>query len=183
MSMAELSQVDHSQMQAFALEFRDLLFDMPFQVPQDFVFLGRAIGILSGLATSLDPQFNPWHPVESFGQRLLREQQGWPGLRDALRILGETARPLLSLPSHLETFLIRADRGNLKVQFAPDRSLQRQLRHAELASRRLLWGIVFAALLTSGTLLYTNQQMTLGLIGWGLAGISLLWAMITGRRR
>ena len=183
MSMEELTQVDHSQMHAWALEFRDLLFDMPFQVPQDFIFLGRAIGILSGLATSLDSQFNPWHPIELYGQRMLRQQRRWPGVQEALKIVGETARPLLSLPSHLETFLIQAGRGDLKIKVSPDRSLQRQLRHLELASRRLLWGIVFATLMMAGTLLYINQHTGLGRAGWGMAGVSLLWAMITGRRR
>ena len=183
MSMEELTQVDHSQMQAWALEFRDLLFDMPFQVPQDFVFLGRAIGILSGLSTYIDPHFDPWRPVEAFGQRLLRDRQRWPGLQEALRIVAETARPLISLPSHLETFLIEADRGNLKVRVTPDRSLGRQLRGIESASRRLFWAALFVALLTSGTLLYINQETTLGLVGWGLSGLSLLGALVAGRRR
>ncbi len=182
MSMEELSQVDHGQMQALALEFRDLLFDLPFQVPQDFVFLGRAMGILSGLATSLDPQFNPWNAIEAYGQRLLRDRQRWPGVQQALKTLGETLRPLLTLPAHLDTFLLQADRGQLKVQVIPDRTLQRQLRYAEQAFRRLLWGIVFAALLLAGTILYINQQVLLGGIGWALAAVFLLVAVLAGRR-
>jgi predicted unusual protein kinase regulating ubiquinone biosynthesis (AarF/ABC1/UbiB family) len=183
MSMEELAQVDHSQMQAWALEFRDLLFDMPFQVPQDFIFLGRAIGILSGLATHIDPHFNPWRPVEAFGQRLLRDQRRWPGFQEALKIVGETARPLLSLPTHLENLLIEAERGRLKVRVTPDRSLDRQLRNIESASRRLFWGGLFVALLSSGTILYVNQETSLGLVGWGLSGLTLLGALLAGRRR
>jgi predicted unusual protein kinase regulating ubiquinone biosynthesis (AarF/ABC1/UbiB family) len=183
MSMEELTQVDHSQMQTWALEFRDLLFDMPFQVPHDFIFLGRAIGILSGLATHIDPHFDPWRPVEAFGQRLLRDRRRWPGFQEALRIIGETARPLLSLPAHLENLLIEADRGRLKVRVTPDRSLDRRLLNIESAGRRLFWGGLFVALLSSGTLLYINQETTLGLVGWGLSALSLLGALLTGKRR
>lgn len=183
MSMEELTQVDYGQMQTLALEFRDLLFDLPFQIPQDFIFLGRAVGILSGLATSLDPQFNPWSPVEAYGQRLLRKQQSWPGIQTILETLSGTARPLLALPTHLENFLLQADRGRLKTRVSPDRDLQRQLDNAELASRRLFWGVIFASFLTSGTLLYINQEIILGGVGWFLAGIVLLGAIIAGRRR
>ncbi len=179
-SMEQLTRIDHTQMREFASEFRDLLFELPFQVPQDFIFLGRAIGILSGLATSLDPQFNPWQLVESYSKRLLDDRRRWPGVQRTIHAIGETVRPLLTLPIHLETLLLRANRGDLKLRVAPDRSLERQLRQIELAARRMVWGIVFAVLLVSGTLLYVNEEAALGRIGWGLAGITLLWLIISG---
>ncbi len=183
MSMEELWQVDYAQMHALALEFRDILFDLPFQVPQDFIFLGRAVGILSGLAISLDPQFNPWGAIEKYSQRLLRRQREWPGLQEAFQVTLETLRPLLSLPLKLETVLEQAGRGELKVRLVPDRGLERQLRRMERASGRGWWGLVFAALLTSGTVLYVSQEPVLAAIGWGLAGLSLLWGLVSGRLR
>src|SRR5690606_41231113 len=35
-------------------------------ISQDFLYLGRAMGILSGLATLLDPQINPWYKLEQY---------------------------------------------------------------------------------------------------------------------
>jgi predicted unusual protein kinase regulating ubiquinone biosynthesis (AarF/ABC1/UbiB family) len=182
MSMEELARVDYVQMQALALEFRDLLFEMPFQVPQDFIYLGRTVGILAGLATAMDPHFNPWVPVEQYGQRLLRRQEGLPDLQGALQTLLHVLRPLIGLPQRLETFLELAERGELAVRVAPDRTLERRLRNAESASRRTLWAIVFAALLTTGTALYVSGEPGLGVAGWSIAGLSLLWGLITGRR-
>ena len=179
-SMEQLTRIDHTQMREFASEFRDLLFELPFQVPQDFIFLGRAIGILSGLATSLDPLYNPWQLVDSYSKRLLDDRRRWPGVQRTIHAIGETVRPLLTLPIHLETLLLRANRGDLKLRVAPARSLERQLRQIELAARRMVWGIVFAVLLVSGTLLYVNEEAALGRIGWGLAGITLLWLIISG---
>jgi predicted unusual protein kinase regulating ubiquinone biosynthesis (AarF/ABC1/UbiB family) len=183
MSMEELARVDYVRMEALALEFRDLLFELPFQVPQDFIYLGRTVGILAGLATALDPHFNPWVPIERYGQRLLRRQGGLPDLQGALQALLHFLRPLLGLPQRLESALERVERGELAVRLAPDRALERRILNAESASRRTLWGIVFAALLTTGTALYVNGEPGLGIAGWGLAGLSLLWGLITGRRR
>jgi predicted unusual protein kinase regulating ubiquinone biosynthesis (AarF/ABC1/UbiB family) len=182
MSMEELARVDYVRMQALALEFRDLLFEMPFQVPQDFIYLGRTVGILAGLATAMDPHFNPWVPVERYGQRLLRRQEGLPDLQGALQTLLHFVRPLIGLPQRLETFLELAERGELAVRLGPDRALERQLRNTESASRRTLWAIVFAALLTTGTALYISGEPGLGIAGWSVASLSLLWGLITGRR-
>lgn len=183
MSMEELAQVDYVEMHSLALQFRDLLFELPFQVPKDFIFLGRAAGILSGLATSLDPHFSPWKPIEAYGKRLLQKQRGWPAVRDAIQTAGESLRPLLTLPLHLEDMILHLSRGDLTVRVAPDRSLERRLQQIEGSFRGLLWGIVFAASLVAGTLLYLDQQPVPAAAGWALAGVALLWAMITGRRR
>jgi predicted unusual protein kinase regulating ubiquinone biosynthesis (AarF/ABC1/UbiB family) len=182
MSMDELARVDYVRMQALALEFRDLLFELPFQVPQDFIYLGRTVGILAGLATAMDPHFNPWVPVEQYGQRLLRRQEGLPDLQGALQTLLHIVRPLIGLPQRLETFLELAERGELAVRMGPDRALERRLRNAESASRRILWAVVFAALLTTGTALYISGEPGLGIAGWSIAGVSLLWGLVTGRR-
>lgn len=45
-STTELMQMSRSDMHDFALKYRDLLYKMPFQVPQDFIYLARAVGML-----------------------------------------------------------------------------------------------------------------------------------------
>jgi predicted unusual protein kinase regulating ubiquinone biosynthesis (AarF/ABC1/UbiB family) len=59
------------KVQELGQEFRDLLFDFPFQVPQDFIYLGRAMGMVSGLVSLLDPEINPWYQLERYGEALL----------------------------------------------------------------------------------------------------------------
>jgi hypothetical protein len=104
-------------------------------------------------------------------------------MREVIQAAGETVRPLFTLPRHLEDFLVRANRGDLRLRVVLDRSLERQLGQVERTSRRLLWGIVFAAFMIAGTTLYLNQEVVLGVAGWVLAGLSLLWVGVTGRRR
>jgi predicted unusual protein kinase regulating ubiquinone biosynthesis (AarF/ABC1/UbiB family) len=57
-SMRELIEIKPREMRQFSAQFRDVMYEMPFQVPADLIFLGRCLGILSGMCTGLDPAFN-----------------------------------------------------------------------------------------------------------------------------
>ncbi|MEM7333387.1 MAG: AarF/UbiB family protein, partial [Chloroflexota bacterium] len=75
-NLLELARPDPEELKELGEQFRDLLFDFPLQVPQDFIYLGRAIGIVSGLVSMLDEDVNPWYFIEKFGQELVKEQVG-----------------------------------------------------------------------------------------------------------
>lgn len=70
-SPKELAAMDNSEMEAIAHKYRKLLFDLPFQVPQDFIYIGRAVGILSGLCTAIDPAFDPWASTADSARKLI----------------------------------------------------------------------------------------------------------------
>ncbi|MBL8121117.1 MAG: AarF/ABC1/UbiB kinase family protein, partial [Anaerolineae bacterium] len=71
LSMDQLRETSFDRMANIGKEFSDLLYAMPFQVPQDFIYLGRTVSILSGLATSLDASFNPWSEIQPYAQKLV----------------------------------------------------------------------------------------------------------------
>src|SRR6185503_2343735 len=48
MSMSELRKVRHGEMRQFGMQFRELMYEMPFQLPHNLLLLGRTLGILSG---------------------------------------------------------------------------------------------------------------------------------------
>jgi predicted unusual protein kinase regulating ubiquinone biosynthesis (AarF/ABC1/UbiB family) len=73
LNMAEIGQMPVSEVAALGAEFKDLLFTLPFQVPQDFLYLTRCVGILAGMCTGLDPNFNPWRAVRPFVTDVLDE--------------------------------------------------------------------------------------------------------------
>ena len=68
--MGQLSDVAMQQAGYFVREYRDLLYDLPFQFPTDVLFAMRAVAILSGMATTLDPHFDPWAATLPFAERL-----------------------------------------------------------------------------------------------------------------
>ena len=82
---SELARMSRAEMRGLAHQYRDLFFDLPVQVPQNFIYLGRAAGILSGLCTALDPDFNVWDVAARYARRWLTQESGLR-MRDLARI-------------------------------------------------------------------------------------------------
>lgn len=176
LTMGELARIDHREFADLTLEFRDLIFQMPFQLPQDFIFMGRMLGILSGLATGLDPDFNVFEGVEPFARELLAaEKEEW-----AERLLSELQSMgalLWRLPRLTEETMLTLSRGGLEVRIAQSQELERLVGRLERGMDRLLRGIVLASLVLTGAFLLIGGQEKLGwalLALAGLIGISLL---------
>jgi len=178
--MDELRNIDMREMRAFALEFRELMYALPFQVPQDLILLGRTVAILSGMCTGLNAQFNVWTGLAPFAQKLLTDEAGGGGLNFWLKEAGSLAGTVIALPRQLEKVLGRIERGDLAV-VAP--RLEQRVTLLERSVRRLAPAVVFAALLLGGVQLSIAGQTTLG---WGLlgaAGLALLWMIFLPGRR
>jgi predicted unusual protein kinase regulating ubiquinone biosynthesis (AarF/ABC1/UbiB family) len=181
-SMSELIRTHPEEMRRFANEFRDLLYEMPFQLPSDLLFLGRCVSILSGMCTGLDPDFNVFKGLQPFAEELVAEE-GDIWFSELLKVLVEQGRSLVSLPSRLDAALIRIERGELTIIARADPELGDQLKSLTQAVQRLVGAGMFAALLIAGSLLYTNGSLIEGGISFGLAILTLLWLFLAGRRR
>jgi predicted unusual protein kinase regulating ubiquinone biosynthesis (AarF/ABC1/UbiB family) len=91
----ELAQMSHAEMREMAHQYRDLFYELPFQVPQNFIYLGRAVGILSGMCTALDPEFNAWDVLAKYTRKLLAQTSmadGGAMIQVAFGWLGELVR-------------------------------------------------------------------------------------------
>src|SRR5690606_19836122 len=179
-AVQEVAQMSQEDMRRLALRYADLLYEMPFQVPQDFIYLGRALGILSGICTLLDPNFNPWEPIGQYAQRIVaREARTGAGeiAREALSVLGRA----FSLPGQTQDVLTRLERGELTVRFSPDDELNRRLARIESSIVGLTRTLLASGLLVAGALLYSSGSTLPGIVAFGLAGLSWLSAVL--RRR
>jgi len=174
--MGQLRDVALEQAEYLLREYRDLIFEMPFQFPTDLLFAVRAVAILSGLATTLDPDFDPWAATLPFAERLATDEltRDWRGYLE--RAVG-WLQLLVRLPGHLDRLLAQAERGALTIQssLAPDHA--RALRRIERAVERLSWMVVAAGLLTAGALLRTAGDASLGVALWIGAGLAFLWGL------
>ncbi|OGO48521.1 MAG: hypothetical protein A2Z30_04580 [Chloroflexi bacterium RBG_16_64_43] len=154
-SMSELRSMHREEMQQFAAEFRELLYDMPFQVPQNLILAGRCVAILSGMCTGLDPHFNVWEGLMPVAQKLMAEEakSGWQSwLDEALEVL----RTLITLPRQVQGLAARIERGELEMR-APE--LERRVARLESAMRKTAGAVVFAALLAGGVQLYLGAAL------------------------
>ncbi|MFZ0548805.1 MAG: AarF/UbiB family protein [Candidatus Promineifilaceae bacterium] len=176
-NMLELSQPDPQEIQELGREFRDILFEFPFQVPRNFVYLGRTLGMLSGLTTLLDPTINPWALIERYGQEIIRTREG---REMTIATLLEWVQPLITLPAQAQRVLAAAESGRLKVQTTPDRTMLRRLERLERQVGHLNWNILLGVLFLSGTLLYINGETGLGITAWIVSLLIFLITLLTG---
>jgi len=193
MDMSQLQNVSYDEMLDIGKQFSDLLLTMPFQMPQDFIYLSRAVGILSGMCTGLDPRFDPWRSIQPFAGKMLaassentkaavgRGAAVQTVLNSALGVVRESGQRLIRLPRLADTVLSRAERGELTVQVALDSSAANRLSRIEQTSGQLVVGLVFATITLASTLLYINQQTGPGTFGFILSGVTLLMLLVRGR--
>ena len=175
MGFAELQDVDPREFRSFADEFGEVMRSLPFQLPEDFLLIIRAMSLTSGLCSSLDPRFNIWDAVEPYAQRLLTEESGGV-VRDlasnAVSFVGTAAR----LPGRLDALVTRIEEGRLNVE-SP--SVQRRLDRLDRTLRRLISAAVFAALFVGGILL-RGQDVVFGSVVMWASVVPLLHALLAG---
>jgi predicted unusual protein kinase regulating ubiquinone biosynthesis (AarF/ABC1/UbiB family) len=182
--IGDLRDVALAEARGLVSEYRDLLYEAPFQVQVDLLFVGRAVGLLAGLSTQLDPAFDPWAEMLPFAEQLAAAElrRGW---RKLATELPAQAALLLGLPRRIEALLSRAEQGTLTVQTAPatdSRYGPNRRDHLERAVRRLAWTVLAAALLLSGALLRAAAPVDrLGLLLMILAAVVLVAGWVARR--
>jgi len=177
MSMGELRKIDHREMAQFAMQFRELMYEMPFQLPHNLLLLGRTVAILSGMCTGLDPNFNLWGELAPYAQKMVKDA-GLSSWEVWLDEIGEVVKQLVSLPAQTGRVLTRLERGELSVNTP---QVNRQIYHLESAVNRLVGSIMFAAFFFGGVLLYQSGDITLGYLFWAFSGVTFLWMAFFSR--
>ena len=177
MSMSELRRTNPDEIRKFAHQYRDLIFSMPFQVPNNLIMLARTMAILSGMCTGLDPDFNIWNQLSPYARKLI-EQEATRGISDWLEELGTLLQNLIALPSQASRVFSQVERGELVVQ-SPQ--VVRAVRALTRSTDRLTGGIIFFGLLLGGVLLYNagNILFAQGMLAGAL--MVLLWVLFARR--
>ena len=152
--LLELARPDPKEVQELTSEFRDVLFDFPFQIPQDFIYLGRAMGMVMGLISQLDPDINPWYQIEKYGLELLLIEGGDDTRELSREMILEGIRPYLNMPPRILRLLEMAEKGRIVVQNKPDSTAMKHQALLEKRLNQLSWSILGAAGLISASLFY-----------------------------
>jgi len=173
MSMSEIRQVRPEEIRDIGHRFRDLMWEMPFQVPNNLLMLVRTVAILSGMCTGLDPDFNLWTQLSPYATKLVAEE-ATGGLNVWLDELGEMLRVLLSLPGQSSRVLTRMETGNLVVQVP---QMTHQVSSLGTAVNRLTGGVIFTGLLLGGILLYITGNEGAGQMLIAFSLFTLVWTL------
>lgn len=171
----ELMELRQTEAVEFLEEFRGLLYNNPFQLPDNMILLGRALSILNGICTGLDTNFNVWHSVMPWAEKLIKAEGGsqwkvWTS--EAVDVL----RTLVALPRRTEDILTRMEQGRLEVRSS---DLSRQIQRVNRSIRQVSAGLFFVAFMFGGVQLYLAGETGLAIaLGVG-AGLALLAALFS----
>ena len=176
MGFAELREVDPREYREFAGQFGDLIRALPFQLPEDFLLVLRAVTLTSGVSSALDPVFNLWDSVEPYAAQLVRDERG-NAVQDVARRALAAADVTVRLPGRLDHLVTRLEDGTLEVG-SP--RIERQLGRIERTARRVLAAVLFAGLLIAGAVLRTGDD-GLGTVLMAASAVPLLYALLAGR--
>jgi predicted unusual protein kinase regulating ubiquinone biosynthesis (AarF/ABC1/UbiB family) len=173
-----------AELNAFLTDFQRFLHDEPILLQAKYMFLGRAIGIISGTVSSLTPGIN-WMAVlkdrvlpllnaraksdnsnsgAKWKSRLIDFAGGLFGETGAatanlvLDQTRDTALSLVRIPNELDKVLSRLDRGDTTIRLELDEVLTRLDLQEKLVAR-VIWGAFVCAFGLAGIWLQTRGQM------------------------
>ncbi len=191
------------ELDEFLGEFQDFLREEPIVIQAKYMFLGRAIGIASGVVTSLEPDIDWMKVLKEQALPLLTAQireneaseRSWKTpIKDlveaifgatsaavvdvALDQAQRTSLSLVRLPEQFEQVLKRVDRGDLQIQLELSEVLTR-LERQERIFARAIWSVLFAAVGAAGLWLLAKGYGLEKDIAFGLSFLFLLFTLST----
>ncbi|MFY9633692.1 MAG: AarF/UbiB family protein [Cellulosimicrobium cellulans] len=155
MGFAELREVDPREFLDFAVEFGDLVRSLPFQFPENFLLIIRAMSLTSGVCSSLDARFNLWDSVEPYAAQLLRDERG-NIVQDVAQQAFDAAGVALRLPKRLDGLVTRIEDGSLS---AANPRLERQVARLNRTARRSVSAVIFGAMLIAGSVVRADDTV------------------------
>jgi predicted unusual protein kinase regulating ubiquinone biosynthesis (AarF/ABC1/UbiB family) len=176
MGFAELQDVDPREFRAFASEFGDVVRTLPFQLPENFLLIVRAMSLTSGMCSSLDPAFNIWNAVEPYSDQLIKEERG-NIVQDVAKQAVSTLGLITGLPRRFDDLARKIDEGRVTVSTP---KLDRRLSNLERLARQVIGAIVFAGLLIGGILLRSQHLDGFGVTLMAVSAVPLAYAVFAG---
>ncbi|MCF8566057.1 AarF/ABC1/UbiB kinase family protein [Alicyclobacillus tolerans] len=199
------------ELDSFIEDFQNFLHDEPLVLQAKYMFLGRALGIMSGVITNLKPDINWVSVLKDRALPLLNtasngDAKDKKGLRGTLLnlaeslfgdsaaattdlILSQAQETLLSairIPGELERVLQKAEQGNLTIRLELTEVLERLERQQRLF-RAAVWALLAGLSGISGLWLQLRHMVFEQNIAFGLAALFLLLlfgnALFSRRRR
>ncbi len=183
-----MDKPDSAEFQAFLSDMHDFLYTEPFQLPARYAYLGRAVGILLGITTSLDPDLKmvpllkeaalPLLGLSAVGA-LSPARPGHPAAPSVWGVVRDSLLTAYRLPQRIERLAERAEEGEVHVRVDVV-SLERKLDLLLRATRRLGFALLGGCAAISAALLTGAHRGFPAVLLWAFAGIL---ALLSFRRR
>ncbi|KQX05534.1 MULTISPECIES: ABC1 kinase family protein [unclassified Leifsonia] len=176
MGFAELREVDPREFRDFAVQFADVVRSLPFQLPENFLLIIRAMSLTSGVCSALDSEFNLWDSIEPYAAQLIRDERG-NVVQDVARQALEIAGIAVGLPKRLDSLVSSFDDGTVAVT-SP--ALEKRVAKLERTARRVVSAVLFGGLLIAGAVVRADD-VVFGTVLMVVSVVPLLHAVFSGR--
>jgi len=172
-STSQLMGMHAQEARDFIDEFGELMYEMPFQMPENLILLGRCVSILSGMCTGLDPNFNIFERLTPYAGKLI-EAEGGGKLKTIWDEVLKIGQLLLKLPAKTDLLISKMEQGHLEVRVP---SLTREMERLNRSQRKTATAVVFAAFLLSSIQLYIAGELAIAAGFGGAALLTLFWLL------
>jgi predicted unusual protein kinase regulating ubiquinone biosynthesis (AarF/ABC1/UbiB family) len=137
------------------------------QIPNNFILLGRTIGILNGIAFRLNPEINIIEIGKPYIKEFLRGSRAEQGKQLVMGIQ-EKAIKLWDLPSQLNEFLSKANRGEISFKLAKS-EMEEITQQFKIMTNVMMLVILTVTTAASALFFIFLEQRTLSVIAAGTA--------------
>jgi predicted unusual protein kinase regulating ubiquinone biosynthesis (AarF/ABC1/UbiB family) len=147
------------------------------QIPNNFILLGRTIGILNGIAFSLNPEINIIEIGKPYIKEFLRGNRQ-EQFAQVLKGMTERLADLWNLSSQLNEFFTKANRGELSVKLAKP-EIQEITGQFKSLTDVMMLVILTVTTAASSLFLVLIQSKTLAIVA---AGTSVILGLLSAFR-
>jgi len=143
----------------------ELVYETPFQLPVDLIFVMRALSTFEGVGRMLDPGFNLVSVTKPYLIELMTSNNQTPNdlINQLGRQVGELGSKAVGIPKRIDESLERLEQGDLQLQIRMGES-DRQFKKMFTAQKTLGHSILIGSLSIASALLVTNKQNNFALL-------------------
>ena len=137
----------------------ELVYETPFQLPVDLIFVMRALSTFEGVGRMLDPGFNLVSVTKPYLIEIMTSNNQTPNdlINQFGRQVGELGSKAVGIPKRIDESLERLEQGDLQLQIRMGES-DRQFKKMFTAQKSLGHSILLGSLSITSALLVANQQ-------------------------
>ena len=143
----------------------EVVYETPFQLPVDLIFVMRALSTFEGVGRMLDPGFNLVSITKPYLIELMTSNNQTPNdlINQFGRQVGELSSKAVGIPKRIDESLERLEQGDLQLQIRMGES-DRQFKKMFTAQKTLGHSILIGSLSIASALLVTNKQNNFALL-------------------
>ncbi len=172
--------VGDMQLQDFTARLQKIAYKFKLHIPGKIFLIFRALAILEGISTKLDPSFETLEHIRPFGFRLIAEQFSWDNIKSEIE---HSAYQLMSLfynlPLEIRDIIRQIRKGKVNLNLTV-KELEVYTQRKEVWNNKLILAIFISTLIISTTLTFFIKQEDSSYAFLGISLLTWIFIVLTG---